>query len=121
LRYTSPVHTFARTAGRQTEIAGYPVEEGTKVICALGAANMDPDKWDDPEAFRIDRRPQGHLAFGVGIHGCVGQNIARAEMEAVLKVMIRKVARIELTGDAVWRPNNSIHALDRLPIKLIAA
>lgn len=121
LRYTSPVHTFARTAGRQTEIAGFPVEEGTKVICALGAANMDPDKWGDPEVFRIDRKPQGHMAFGAGVHGCVGQNIARAEMEALLKVMIRKVARIEFAGQCVWRPNNSIHALDHLPLKLIAA
>lgn len=121
LRFTSPVHTFARTAGRQTEIAGFPVEEGTKVICALGAANMDPDKWGDPEAFRIDRRPQGHMAFGAGVHGCVGQNIARAEMEALLKVMIRKVARIELAGDPIWRPNNSIHALDQLPLRLHAA
>lgn len=121
LRFTSPVHTFARTAGRQTEIAGFPVAEGTKVVCALGAANMDPDKWGDPENFRIDRRPQGHMAFGGGVHGCVGQNIARAEMEALLKVMIEKVARIELAGEAIWRPNNSIHALDRLPLKLVAA
>ncbi|MFV0385020.1 cytochrome P450, partial [Paracoccus sp. (in: a-proteobacteria)] len=59
LRYTSPVHTFGRTAGRDTEIAGFPVEEGTKVICVLGAANMDPAKWGDPESFRIDRRPAG--------------------------------------------------------------
>lgn len=121
LRYTSPVHTFARTAGRATEIAGLPVEEGTKVICALGAANMDPDKWGDPDTFRIDRRPAGHMAFGAGIHGCVGQNIARAELDALLKVMIKKVARIELTGDAIWRPNNSIQALDRLPLRLIAS
>ncbi len=119
LRFTSPVHTFGRTAGRDTEIAGYPVEEGTKVICVLGAANSDPDKWGDPEAFRIDRRPLGHMAFGAGIHGCVGQNIARGEMEALLSVMAEKVARIEPAGEAVWRPNNAIHALDKLPLKLI--
>lgn len=119
LRYTSPVHTFGRTAGRNTEIAGFPVEEGTKVICVLGAANMDPAKWGDPENFRIDRRPVGHMAFGAGIHGCVGQNIARGEMEAILSVMAEKVARIEPAGQAVWRPNNAIHALDKLPLKLI--
>lgn len=120
LRYTSPVHTFGRTAGRATEIAGFPVEEGTKVTCVLASANMDPEKWGDPQAFRIDRKPTGHLAFGVGIHGCVGQNIARAELEAVLGALIRKVNRIEPAGDALWRPGNAIRALDRLPIALIA-
>lgn len=121
LRYTSPVHTFGRTAGRDTEIAGFPVAEGTKVLCVLGAANMDPDKWGDPERFRIDRRPTGHMAFGAGIHGCVGQNIARAEMEAILTALAARVARIEPDGDAPWRPNNAIHALDRLPLRLIPA
>lgn len=117
LRYTSPVHTFARTADRNTEVAGVKIVEGTKIICALGSANMDPAKWDDPEVFRIDRRPAGHLAFGVGIHGCVGQNIARAELEVLLTVIAEKVAAIEPTGEAVWRPNNAIHALDRLPLR----
>ncbi|RVV98870.1 cytochrome P450 [Mesobaculum littorinae] len=120
LRLTSPVHTFCRTADRDTEVAGHPIEEGAKVLCALGSANMDPDKWDDPEAFRIDRKPMGHLAFGAGIHGCVGQNIARAELEALLGAMIERVDRIEPAGDAIWRPNNAVHALDRLPLRLIA-
>ena len=119
LRYTSPVHTFLRTADRDTDIAGHPVPEGAKVLCVLGAANMDPAKWGDPDVFRINRRPIGHLAFGAGIHGCVGQNIARGELEALLSVMIEKVDRIEPTGPATWRPNNAIHALDRLPLKLI--
>lgn len=121
LRYTSPVHTFARTAGTDTEVAGVPIAEGSKIICALGSGNMDPAKWGDPEVFRIDRRPAGHLAFGVGIHGCVGQNIARAELEVLLTVLAERVAEIELTGPPVWRPNNAIHALDRLPLRLRAA
>lgn len=121
LRFTSPVHTFARTANADTEIAGHPVAEGSKVICVLGSANMDPDKWGDPEVFRIDRKPIGHLAFGAGIHGCVGQVLARGELEALLAVLARRVSRIELAGDAVWRPNNAIHSLDRLPLRLIPA
>lgn len=119
LRYTSPVHSFCRTAGHDTEIDGFPVAEGTKVLCVLGAANMDPDKWGDPDVFRIDRRPTGHLAFGAGIHGCVGQNLARAELEALLTVMLKKIDRIEPAGDPVWRPNNAIRALEKLPLKLI--
>ena len=121
LRYTSPVHTFARTANLACEIAGHPVEEGAKVLCVLGSANMDPAKWGDPETFRIDRNPVGHLAFGAGIHGCVGQNIARAELEALLGALAARVARIEPDGEPVWRPNNAVHALDRLPLRLVAA
>lgn len=117
LRYTSPVHTFARTAALDTEVAGFGIPEGAKILCVLGAANMDPEKWGDPENFRINRGPVGHLAFGVGIHGCVGQNLARVELEAVLVALARKVARIEAAGRAVWRPNNAIHALDRLPLR----
>jgi 4-methoxybenzoate monooxygenase (O-demethylating) len=119
LRYTSPVHSFARTAGRATSIAGHPVEEDTKVLCVLGAANMDPAQWGDPEVFRIDRKPVGHLAFGAGIHGCVGQNLARAELEAVLAALLRRVARIEPAGEAVWRPGNSVRALERLPVTFV--
>ena len=119
LRLTSPVHTFCRTAGQDTEIAGIPVAEGTKVLCVLGAANLDPRKWEDPEAFRVDRRPSGHLAFGTGVHGCVGQLIARAESEAMLSALVAGVARIEPDGEAVWRPNNAMRALDRLPLRLV--
>jgi 4-methoxybenzoate monooxygenase (O-demethylating) len=119
LRITSPVHTFCRTAGCDTQIAGFPVAEGTKVLCVLGAANTDPEKWGDPEKFRIDRRPVGHVAFGAGIHGCVGQNLARAELEALLSVMLKKIDRIEPSGEAIWRPGNSIRALDKLPLKLV--
>lgn len=121
LRFTSPVHSFARTADFDTQIGGHPVEEGSKVICMLGAANLDPDKWGDPEVFRIDRKPVGHLAFGAGIHGCVGQVLARGELEALLSVMARRVKAIEPAGEAVWRPNNAIRSLDRLPLRLIPA
>lgn len=120
LRYTSPVHTFGRTAAVDTEIAGLKIAEGSKIICVLGAANLDPEKWEAPESFRIDRRPVGHMAFGAGIHGCVGQNIARLELETLLTVMTAKVDRIEFDGEVVWRPNNAIHALDRMPLEFIA-
>ncbi|MNL87209.1 Cytochrome P450 105A3 [compost metagenome] len=60
------------------------------------------------------------MAFGAGIHGCVGQNMARAELEAVLTVLAEKVATIEFDGEPVWRPNNAIHALDRMPMRFRA-
>ncbi|CDN51072.1 cytochrome P450 [Neorhizobium galegae] len=120
LRFTSPVHTFTRTANQDTEVAGLPIAEGTKILCALASANLDPAKWGDPEVFRIDRKPVGHMAFGAGIHGCVGQNLARLELEAVLSVLAERVDHIEFAGEAVWRPNNAIRALDHMQLRFIA-
>jgi len=118
LRFTSPVHTFCRTANVDTEVAGIEIARDTKILCVLGSANLDEEQWPGADRFDIARRPVGHLAFGVGIHGCVGQNVARAEMEAVLGALAEKVGTIELAGDPVWRPNNAIHALDSLPLTL---
>lgn len=121
LRYTSPVQAFCRTANLDTEVAGVKIEEGTKILCVLGAANRDPAHWDQPNRFDISRKTAGHLALGVGVHTCVGQNIARAEGQAVLRALAERVDRIELTGDPIWRPNNGIHALDKLPLRMIPA
>lgn len=120
LRFTSPVHTFGRTANVDTSVAGLAIAEDSKILCVLGAANLDPAKWGDADVFRIDRKPMGHMAFGAGIHGCVGQNIARLEVEAILLALIEKVDRIEMVGDFAWRPNNAIRALDRMPLRFIA-
>lgn len=119
LRITSPVQAFCRTAGVATEVAGVAIEEGTKILCVLGAANRDPDQWPEPERFDIRRKTAGHLALGVGVHACVGQTIARAEGQAVLAAMAAQVERIELMGEPVWRANNAIHALDRLAVRLV--
>ena len=116
LRYTSPIHTFCRTANTDTEVSGVSIAEGTKVLCVLGSANLDENHWPEADKFDIERRPVGHLALGAGIHGCVGQNVARAEGEAVLTAIANKVGSIEFAGEPVWRPNNSIRALARLPI-----
>ena len=117
LRYTSPIHTFCRTAGADTEVSGVKIEEGTKILCVLGSANLDEDHWPKADRFDIERRPTDHLALGVGVHGCVGQNVARAELDAMSTVIANKVESIELSGDVIWRPNNSVRTLERLPIK----
>ena len=118
IRLTSPVHSFCRTAGADTDVAGVAIPEGAKILCALGAANLDERKWDQPERFDITRNTAGHLALGVGPHVCVGQNVARAEGQAILPALARKVERIEPMGEAVWRPNNAIRALDRFEVRL---
>jgi cytochrome P450 len=121
LRWESTAQTFYRTAAQDTEIAGLPVPRNTKVLCFLASANRDPRKWPEPERYRIDRRPIGHMAFGSGIHGCVGQAIARLEGEVVLGALARLVRRIEVAGAHSRRLNNTLRALETLPLQLIPA
>ncbi|MFM2287787.1 MAG: hypothetical protein RL684_930 [Pseudomonadota bacterium] len=120
LRRMSPVHSFCRTANEGTTVAGVHIPKDAKVLCVLGSANLDPRHWPDAERFDIRRKGGDHLAFGVGIHACVGQALARAEAEAVLGSLARKVRRLELAGRPVWRRGNAIHALDSLPVSLQA-
>lgn len=118
LRFTSPVQGFYRTVAKDTDIAGHKIEEGAKILCCLAAANRDPEKWDNPDAFDATRRMTGHLALGAGIHSCVGQNIARAEAQAVLKAIGTHVATLKLKGEPVLRLNNAMRAFSSLEMKV---
>lgn len=120
LRYTSPVQAFCRTAGQDSQVAGIHIEEGSKILCVLGAANLDPAHWPHAHCFDIRRKTAGHLALGVGVHMCVGQNIARAEGQAVLRALAENVSAIEPIGEPIWRPNHAIHALDSFPVRLVS-
>jgi cytochrome P450 len=121
IRYISPVQTFFRTTATPVEVAGVRIPEGQKVLLFLAAANRDPRQWHEPERFDISRKTLGHVGFGYGIHACVGQMVARLEAEILLTALARLVASIELTGEPTWRLNNTLHGVDRLPIRLHAA
>jgi cytochrome P450 len=120
IRYTSPVNAFCRTTNVDTEVAGVSIAAGTKILCVLGAANLDDAHWLEADRFDISRRTIGHLGLGAGVHTCVGQNIARAEGQAVLQALGEQVSAMKQTGPAVWRANNAIRALDSLPLRLEA-
>ncbi len=121
LRWESTAQTFYRTAARDCKIAGVPVAVNGKVLCMLASANRDPRQWPDPDRYDVERRPSGHMAFGSGIHGCVGQAVARLEGEVVLTALARRVRRIEPAGAHTRRLNNTLRALDTLPLRLIPA
>lgn len=121
LRYESPVQDFFRTTTGPTELGGVRLGGGEKILLFFGAANRDPRRWDNPEAFDIRRRAAGHLAFGAGIHGCVGQMVARLEAEVVLGAMIPRVKTITPTADPVRRPNNTLRGLASQRIRLTPA
>lgn len=121
LRFTSPVHSFCRTANVDTEVSGIPIREGDKILCVLASANLDPEHWVQADSFDIERRGRGHVAFGVGIHTCVGRQVARLEAEIVLQSLLERVDRIDLAGQPKWRPGNSMTTLESLPVSFRAA
>jgi cytochrome P450 len=116
LRFESPVQWFFRTASRDTELAGVEIAKDDRVMISFGAANRDPRRWEDPDLFAITRRPSGHLAFGLGIHGCVGKPVARIEGEAVLGALASNVGRIELYSEPQRHLNNTIRSFESLPV-----
>jgi 4-methoxybenzoate monooxygenase (O-demethylating) len=122
LRCESPVQTFFRTTTRAVDVDGTGIPAGAKVLMFIGSANRDPHRWgDDANRYHIDRRTPGHLAFGSGLHVCVGQFISRLEGELVLAALARRASRLELAGEPVPKPNNTLKGFARLPLRLTPA
>ncbi len=119
LRFEAPVQTFFRTTTRQVDVGGVRLGEGEKVLLFLAAANRDPRRWDKPDTFDVKRRATGHMTFGTGIHGCVGQAVARLESEVILGAFMKRVASFELTGQSGPRLNNTLRGLDTLPLRIV--
>jgi 4-methoxybenzoate monooxygenase (O-demethylating) len=119
LRFEAPVQTFFRTTTRPVEVGGVRLGDGEKVLLFLAAANRDPRRWERPDTFDVSRRAAGHMTFGTGIHGCVGQAVARLETEAILTALTRRVASLELTAEPTRRLNNTLRGFDTLPLRAI--
>jgi cytochrome P450 len=119
LRFEAPVQSFFRTTTRTIDVSGVRLGEGEKVLLLFAAANRDPRRWDRPDTFDVKRRATGHMTFGTGIHGCVGQAVARLETEAILGALIRRVAKLEMTAEPTRRPNNTLRGFDKLPLRVV--
>ncbi|MEW2544694.1 cytochrome P450 [Streptomyces sp. NPDC047002] len=88
-----------RYAHEDIELSGGRVERGTTVVCSMAAAHRDERAWDDPDVLDIGRSPNPHLAFGAGPHSCLGQPLARTELQAVLGVLLRRLPGLRLAVD----------------------
>lgn len=120
LRFYSPV-TIARVITEDTEIAGCPVTAGKRLMLSFPSANRDPDHFEDPDTVKLDRRNNRHLAFGVGIHRCIGSNLARMDMTVALRLWLERFPRFELAvdpEDIVWSIG-AVRGPRNLPLRIL--
>jgi 4-methoxybenzoate monooxygenase (O-demethylating) len=118
IRLESPVQTFFRTAMTDVHIDGAVIPDGKKILMYLGSANRDHRRWADPDHFDLNRDPSGHVGFGMGIHQCVGQHVARLEAATLLAAMIQRIDTIELNGTPTRHLNNTLRAWEAMPLKV---
>ncbi|GAA3889260.1 cytochrome P450 [Leifsonia kafniensis] len=121
IRLESPVQTFFRTATRDIVLGETVIPEGEKILMFLASANRDPRRWTDPHSFDITRDPSGHVGFGMGIHQCVGQHVARLEASILLAALARRISAIEPAGSAVRHLNNTLRGFDSIPVSVTVA
>ncbi|CAN7519591.1 cytochrome P450 [Terrabacter sp. LjRoot27] len=113
LRHDSPLHLFERTATADVELHGVTVRHGQKVAALLGAANRDPAVFADPDRFDASREPNPHLAFGAGIHFCLGAPLARMELQISTRALLERLGPLEVV-EAVRRPTFVLRGYERL-------
>lgn len=118
LRFESPVQNVIRTAPRALQIDGVDIPAGATVLLYLGAANRDPNVFDDPHTFDITRaNAADHLAFSSGIHYCLGASLARAEARIALRMLFERFPGLTIDGEAVRRSTLVLRGYDRLPVR----
>ena len=117
VRWVTPVRQFMRTATADCKVADTDIAEGESCCLWYPSANRDAAVFDDPFAFRVDRPSGRHLAFGFGAHVCLGQHLARLEMSALFRELLRRVDHIELNGDPLYTQSTFVGGLKSLPIR----
>lgn len=118
LRAYAPV-TMARLVAKDNDFHGCPMRKDDWVLLPFPAANRDPLKFEDPDTFIVDREENRHAAFGLGIHRCIGSNLARLELKVAIEEFIRRFPRFELAGDTRWSVGQ-IRGPRVLPVRVLA-
>jgi cytochrome P450 len=117
IRWTSPVKHFMRTATVDYDIRGTTVKAGQDVLLSYWAANRDEEVFADPFRFDVGRSPNKHLAFGFGVHYCLGAMLARMEMKALFGALLPRLEHVELAGEPELVRSTFVSGLKRLPIR----
>ncbi|MFN3972331.1 MAG: cytochrome P450 [Gemmobacter sp.] len=114
LRYDPPLHLFTRHAYADVEIMGHTIPRGTKIALLLGAANRDPGVWHAPHRFDPARPEKPNLAFGAGLHFCVGAPLARLELQTALPILFARLPRLRLAAPPAYADSYHFHGLQAL-------
>jgi cytochrome P450 len=109
LRYRSPLQWMFRIAKADVQMGEHVIPAGKRVLAMIGSANRDPSVFVEPDRFIIDRNPNPHLAFGHGIHFCLGSSLARLEARVALADLLSRTTTIELASEAPWQPKPGLH------------
>jgi cytochrome P450 len=121
LRWETPVMGIARVALTETELAGCPVHAGDHVMLMIGSANTDEAEFEDAGAVRFDRDVNRHIAFGGGIHRCLGSNLARMELRVALREWHRRIPDYEIEPGHTLAYTSGIRSIDHFPMRFTAA
>src|SRR5262249_33173030 len=108
---------LAREGGEETQINRCSVQGGEMVLLAFPAANRDPEMFSDADKVIIDRKENRHAAFGLGIHRCVGSNLARMEMTVAVEEFLKRIPEFSLAGTVIWS-EGSVRGPRKLPLRL---
>ena len=117
IRWTMPVKTFMRTAADAAEVGGRKLDKGDWLMLCYASGNRDEAVFEDPQAFRVDRKPNKHLAFGYGAHLCLGQHLAKMEMRILWEEMIPRLESLELAGEPSMSQAVFVNGPKTLPIR----
>ncbi len=116
LRYAPAVNCFRRTATADTEIRAQRIKAGDKVTLWYPSANRDEEVFEDADRFDIHRRPNDHLAFGIGEHFCLGANLARCELRIIFEEMVRRLRNPQLAGPVRRLRSNFINGVKEMQV-----
>ncbi len=117
VRWTTPVIQFCRTPVEDVEVAGQPIKAGDSMCLFYPSANRDEDVFEDPDVFRIDRRPNPHLGFGLGEHFCLGASLARLELRTIFRQLAERMEEVELAGRYERARSSFLGGVKRMPIR----
>ena len=117
IRWTTPVKEFMRTAAEDTTVRGVPIAKGESVYLTYVSGNRDEDVFNEPFRFDVGRDPNKHLAFGYGVHFCLGAALARMEMNSLFTELVPRLESIELAGEPELSATTFVGGLKHLPIR----
>ena len=117
IRWVTPVKAFMRTAAEEATVRGVRIAAGDSVLLSYVSGNRDEDVFDDPFRFDVARDPNKHIAFGYGVHFCLGAALARMEVNSFFTELLPRLGSVERTGRAEHIATTFVGGLKHLPIR----